>query len=105
MRAQPLFHATDNDHSDIPVPDFTYACYPETRYVNSSWPAVRDLLTRKSAMLRWEDRRNDIFHRWRSGGARALQGHAAPRHTAPMWRSVQAGRPALPPCWQHRRRW
>ena len=24
--------AADDNHIDIPVPDFTYACYPETRY-------------------------------------------------------------------------
>ena len=31
----------DNDHTDIPVPDFTYKCYPEARYKNSSWPSIQ----------------------------------------------------------------
>lgn len=31
----------DDNHSDIPVPDFTFYCYPETRYANSSWPAIQ----------------------------------------------------------------
>ena len=54
----------DDNMIDIPVPDFTYVCYPETRYKNSSWPAIRELLYRKSQMVNWEDRKNDIFHRW-----------------------------------------
>lgn len=48
---------------DIPVPDFTFMCYPETRYTNSSWAAISDLLYRKSQMVSWGDRRNEIFHR------------------------------------------
>ena len=33
--------SADSDHTDIPVPDFTYGCYPEARYKNSSWPAIQ----------------------------------------------------------------
>ena len=44
----PVAHTcADNDHSDIPVPDFTWYCYPEARYRNSSWPAVQVLRRRQ----------------------------------------------------------
>eukprot|EP00887_Chlorella_sp_A99_P000462 scaffold17.g462.t1 len=54
---------TDDDHTDIPVPDFTFTCYPETRYKNSSWPAIQELLQRKSDMVPWGERHSSIFHR------------------------------------------
>ena len=37
----PSLLPADDNHSDIPVPDFTYYCYPEARYNNSSWPAIQ----------------------------------------------------------------
>ena len=64
----------DSQHSDIPVPDFTYNCYPETRYKNSSWPAIKELLQRKSDMLHWHERHSALFHRsnWGVGPRRGL---------------------------------
>ncbi|KAL4853837.1 Golgi apparatus protein 1 [Chlorella vulgaris] len=65
---------TDNTHSDIPVPDFTFSCYPEARYRNSSWPAIQDLLQRKSDMVGWHERDPEIFHRsnWKVGPRQGL---------------------------------
>ncbi|KAL4418909.1 hypothetical protein ABPG77_004062 [Micractinium sp. CCAP 211/92] len=65
---------TDDNHSDIPVPDFTYYCYPETRYANSSWPAIQSLLQHKSDMLAWHERYSELFHRsnWKVGPRRGL---------------------------------
>jgi hypothetical protein len=65
---------TDPDHVDIPVPDFTYGCYPETRYTNSSWPAVAALLAAKGSMVAWRDRRQELFHRsnWGVGPRQGL---------------------------------
>lgn len=54
---------TDDHHIDIPVPDFTYGCYPEARYKNTSWPAIAQLLKKKSDMVHWTDRYSEIFHR------------------------------------------
>jgi hypothetical protein len=64
----------DNTHSDIPVPDFTFSCYPEARYRNSSWPAIQDLLQRKSDMVGWHERDPEIFHRsnWKVGPRQGL---------------------------------
>jgi protein glucosyltransferase len=65
---------TDDQHVDIPVPDFTFGCYPETRYRNSSWPAVASLLEHKGGMLAWADRHPAIVHRsnWGVGPRRGL---------------------------------
>ena len=70
----PLPRPADSQHSDIPVPDFTYNCYPETRYKNSSWPAIQELLQRKSDMLHWHERHSALFHRsnWGVGPRRGL---------------------------------
>ena len=65
---------TENEHSDIPVPDFTYGCYPEAHYTNSSWPAISSLLSTKAAMMPWQERSNTVFHRsnWGVGPRRQL---------------------------------
>ena len=65
---------TDDSHIDIPIPDFTYGCYPETQYQNSSWAAVSNLLSLKAGMMPWAGRVNSIFHRsnWEVGPRRAL---------------------------------
>lgn len=65
---------TDHDHIDIPVPDFTFGCYPEAQYANSSWPAIAQLLSMKGRMTRWQNRRKSIFHRsnWGVGPRRGL---------------------------------
>lgn len=68
--------STDAQHVDIPVPDFTYGCYPETRYANSSWPAVAELLRSKAAMVGWRDRHSGLFHRSNWGvGPRRVSYH------------------------------
>lgn len=66
--------STDAGKIDIPVPDFTFGCYPEAKYTNTSWPAIRDLLYMKSTMLPWNDRADQIFHRsnWGVGPRRGL---------------------------------
>lgn len=65
---------TDFEHIDIPIPDFTFECYPEAKFTNSSWPAISKLLTHKASMLPWEHRLNSIFHRsnWDVGPRRGL---------------------------------
>jgi hypothetical protein len=64
----------DDAHSDIPVPDHTFACYPEARYTNSSWPAIQKLLQAKSDMVAWGERHPELFHRsnWAVGPRRGL---------------------------------
>lgn len=60
---------------DIPIPDFTYGCYPETRYGNdSSWPRIFALLDHKASALSWSDRATDLFQRsnWGVGPRRSL---------------------------------
>jgi hypothetical protein len=66
--------SADNQHSDIPVPDFTWYCYPEARYRNSSWEAVQELLQRRSDMVGWHERRPALFHRsnWGVGPRKGL---------------------------------
>jgi protein glucosyltransferase len=65
---------TDTDHSDIPVPDFTYGCYPETQYKNSSWEYISHRLATESENITWKNRYNTIFHRsnWGVGPRRGL---------------------------------
>jgi hypothetical protein len=52
---------------DIPIPDFTFGCYPETGYTNSSWGSIAELLRSKSGMMPWGRRHDVIFNRanWR----------------------------------------
>jgi protein glucosyltransferase len=66
--------STDHEHIDVPVPDFTYGCYPETHYDDDSWEDVRNLLLNESGKLKWQDRTNAIFHRsnWGVGPRRGL---------------------------------
>ena len=65
---------TDSAHTDIPIPDFTFGCYPEANYKETSWDAISTLLEKKSGMLPWEERENAIFHRsnWGVGTRRGL---------------------------------
>lgn len=74
FKLPPFAMCTDSAHIDIPVPDFTYGCYPETHYTNSSWPAIAHLLESKAAMLPWKGRNSKIFHRghWGVGPRRGL---------------------------------
>ena len=66
--------STDHDHIDIPVPDFTFGCYPETKYENDSWHDVRTLLLNEGDSRAWSDRKDVIFHRsnWDVGPRRGL---------------------------------
>lgn len=66
--------STDEDHIDIPIPDFTFSSYPEARYANTSWPSTSSLLHLKSIMVPWTARRPDIFHRsnWGVGPRKQL---------------------------------
>lgn len=65
---------TDEGHIDVPIPDFTYGCYPETHYTNSSWPAIADMLSTKSMMTPWSMRGSSIFFRgnWGVGPRQGL---------------------------------
>jgi protein glucosyltransferase len=65
---------TDKDHSDIPVPDFTFGCYPETQYKNSSWEYISHRLAKESKNITWKKRYNTVFHRsnWGVGPRRGL---------------------------------
>lgn len=65
---------TDEGHADVPVPDFTYGCYPETHYTNSSWTAISDMLNTKSTMIPWKMRESSIFFRgnWGVGPRQGL---------------------------------
>jgi len=65
---------TDDAHSDIPVPDFTFGCYPETQYKNSSWKYISHKLATESENITWKKRSNTIFHRsnWGVGPRRGL---------------------------------
>ena len=80
----------DSQHTDIPVPDFTFGCYPEARYQNSSWPAIQALLQRKSDMVGWRERHPQLFHRsnWGVGPRRGLM---------PLLQSYANGSGAPPP--------
>ncbi|KDD75991.1 hypothetical protein H632_c405p1 [Helicosporidium sp. ATCC 50920] len=92
----PPFSACASRHDiDVPVPDFTYKYYPETRHKDTSWPAVGALLAHKSEMLLWSDRSLDIFQRnnWNVGHRKKLlplldgltqQGHAVEVLGAPL---------------------
>ena len=66
--------STDRDHTDIPIPDFTFGCYPESRYEDSSWKALGKLLKEASSKLPWSERSDSIFHRsnWGVGPRRKL---------------------------------
>ena len=48
---------------DIPIPDFTFGCYPATGYTNSSWASIAELLRSKSEMMPWARRHDVIFNR------------------------------------------
>ncbi|KAH7625048.1 hypothetical protein Ndes2526B_g00429 [Nannochloris sp. 'desiccata'] len=65
---------TDDAHSDIPVPDFTFGCYPETQYKNSTWEYISERLAREAKKIKWKKRYNTIFHRsnWGVGPRRGL---------------------------------
>lgn len=65
---------TDSAHIDIPVPDFTFGCYPEASYDHSSWQNISSLLELKSKMIPWGKRENSIFHRsnWGVGPRKGL---------------------------------
>jgi protein glucosyltransferase len=65
---------TDDAHSDIPIPDFTFGCYPETQYKNSSWEYISQRLATESDKISWKNRSNTIFHRsnWGVGPRRGL---------------------------------
>ena len=71
---QKLPSHVDDGAIDIPIPDFTFKCYPEMRYSNTSWPAVAPLLKLKSEMLPWPQRRSRLSHRsnWGVGPRRWL---------------------------------
>ena len=43
----------DPGHMDIPAPDFTFEDYPETRYANTSYWAIRELVLAKGEMVSW----------------------------------------------------
>lgn len=75
--------STDPDHIDIPVPDFTFGCYPETMYPNDSWHDVRELLLDTSERLAWKDRQDVIFHRsnWGVGPRKGLMPFLDTLHT------------------------
>lgn len=75
--------STDPDHIDIPIPDFTYACYPETKYKNDSWHDVRELLLDTADAIAWKDRKEVIFHRshWGVGPRRGLMPFLQTLHT------------------------
>ena len=47
---------------DVPpgLRSFTFTCYPETRYADSSWPAIQTLLQQRSNMLPW----GELGSRW-----------------------------------------
>jgi len=66
--------STDGDHTDIPIPDFTFGCYPESRYEDSSWKAIGTMLKEMSSKLSWSERSDSIFHRsnWGVGPRRKL---------------------------------
>lgn len=66
--------STDRDHVDVPVPDFTFGCYPETHYDKDSWLDVRNLLLDSSSKMAWSDRVDALFHRsnWGVGPRRGL---------------------------------
>lgn len=64
----------DNEHSDIPVPDFTYGCYPEARYANSSWPAI----SVSRGPQRWRSRQRLSW-----GAAAATAESPSPAHALP----------------------
>lgn len=74
LRVPPFAMSSYFEHIDVPIPDFTYKCYPETRLVNSSWPGVAQLLDVKSRQVHWADRKTDIFQRgnWNVGARRRL---------------------------------
>jgi Glycosyl transferase family 90 len=65
---------TDDAHSDIPVPDFTFGCYPETQYENSSWEYISHRLATEAKKLTWKKRLNTLFHRsnWGVGPRQGL---------------------------------
>lgn len=66
--------STDSKHTDIPVPDFTFGCYPSTHYNDSSWESIKGKLFRASDALEWSKRRDVIFHRsnWGVGPRQGL---------------------------------
>ena len=66
--------STDYDHIDIPVPDFTFGCYPEAKYEKDSWHDVRNKLLETGDSLAWKDRKDAIFHRsnWGVGPRKGL---------------------------------
>ncbi|KAG2500359.1 hypothetical protein HYH03_001933 [Edaphochlamys debaryana] len=60
MCANPMWY-------DVPVPDFTWEVYHQTRYANTSWWDLRQLLLTKGALLPWRHRKSDLFLRGDDG--------------------------------------
>ncbi|KAL6774600.1 hypothetical protein ACKKBG_A25610 [Auxenochlorella protothecoides x Auxenochlorella symbiontica] len=71
----PAFAMCWEQHSiDIPIPDFTFKCYPEAKYTNTTWAAMAALIDHRSQMVGWDRRTNAIFQRsnWGVGPRRSL---------------------------------
>lgn len=71
----PAFALCAEENSiDIPVPDFTFGCYPETRYEDSSWEGIKQKIFDYTKDSAWTERHADIFSRgyWGVGPRQVL---------------------------------